>query len=100
MIYSLRTSFFALTYVVGALRLGTIRIQPARQFSPSRREENDLVAFPSRQEEEINGMDKIRNIGARSSGLQHVPRIRTADRPERSNPPLQLRIESHFPGLL
>jgi hypothetical protein len=44
-------------------------------------------------------MDKIRNIGARGSGLQYVPWIRTADRAQRSEASLQLRVESHFPGL-
>jgi len=41
-------------------------------------------------------MDKIRNIGARSSGLQHLPRFRTADRPERSDAALQLRAKRIF----
>ena len=50
--------------------------------------------------EDENGMDKIRDIGARGSSLQYVPGVGTADRPERSNAPLQLRIESDFPGLL
>ena len=87
--------------MVSTLRLGTIvKIQPARQFSLGRQEENDSVAFPGRQEEERNGMDQIRNIGARGSGLQYLPRLRAANRPERSVTPLQLRAKSHFPGML
>src|SRR5271165_3905707 len=68
--------------------------------SPGLIEENDSVAFPSCQEEERNGMDQIRNIGTRGTGLQHLPRFRLADRPERGDTPLQLRAESYFPGML
>jgi hypothetical protein len=45
-------------------------------------------------------MDKIRNIGARGSSLQRMPRLRIEDRPERIGTSLQLRFKSYIPSML
>ncbi len=44
-------------------------------------------------------MDTIGNVGAGGAGVQHLPGVRIAYRPEWGDASVQLRATSHIPGM-